>query len=107
MSRLGQASGFQFSNDKVGFTKEQSGLGVSIPTLSGGLVGWMQSMGGIRQMLTSVIPIHDLNAVGKVVGSQIPNPGGPIRRNGRVGSLGNSTPDRQSSQGWPKLFNRT
>jgi hypothetical protein len=31
----------------------------------------MQSVSGIRQVLTGMIPIHDLNAVGKVVGGQI------------------------------------
>ena len=70
----------QRTSDVMNGALEQVFLVQLKPALSGELVGGMQSMGGLSQMVTGMIPIQNLDTIREIIRRQISNPGGSISR---------------------------
>lgn len=104
VSMVGQASLLQKVNNvpDLAFKKDSlHGLGSG-----GGLVrlGWKKGLSGLSQMLAGMKPIHDLGAVGEVVGHPVPNPSSSIAGHTTIGSLWEVMGDSQRPEGCCELL---
>src|SRR5450631_728585 len=63
---------------------------------------WEERLSSQRQMLTGMIPIDNLKAIGKMGIDQVPNPSSTISGDARVDGLVKARPLSEGEQGWPK-----